>query len=323
MIRAALILTLLVFAAPLAAKDIILNLPIDCTLGQDCHVQHYVDHDPGTGVADFTCGALSYDGHKGTDFALPSLAAMKAGVNVLSAAPGRVAAIRNDMPDIKQGAPDAPDVTNAECGNGVLINHGGGWETQYCHMKQGSITVEDGQRVAKGTVLGQVGLSGLTQFPHVHLSVRKDGRVVDPYDADETHSCDHPDRLILWQTGVPYVPAGIIDLGFGVAVPEYAQVKAGIPRRETLSVDAPALVLWVYAFGGQKGDILEMVISGPDGEVVHHQGALEKSQTQFFRAVGWRNKGAGWAAGAYTGAVLLERDGVEIARRSIALEIGG
>jgi hypothetical protein len=44
--------------------------------------------------------ALSYDGHTGTDFALPSLAAMQAGVAVTASPPPRqVAALRDGMPD--------------------------------------------------------------------------------------------------------------------------------------------------------------------------------------------------------------------------------
>ena len=72
-------------AATSAAGDFSLTFPIDCTLDDICFIQQFVDHDPTAGVHDFTCGALSYDGHKGTDFALPSRAAQRAGVNVLAA----------------------------------------------------------------------------------------------------------------------------------------------------------------------------------------------------------------------------------------------
>ena len=76
-----------------------LALPLDCTLGESCFIQNYVDDDPGPGAADFTCGALTYDGHKGTDFALTSIAAMEAGVTVRAAAPGVVRGVRDGMPD--------------------------------------------------------------------------------------------------------------------------------------------------------------------------------------------------------------------------------
>jgi len=44
-----------------------LGLPIDCEPGKDCWILRYVDHDPGPGVRDYMCGALTGDGHKGTD----------------------------------------------------------------------------------------------------------------------------------------------------------------------------------------------------------------------------------------------------------------
>jgi len=91
-------------AAPVAAKDLSLTLPIDCVLGDTCYVQQFVDRNAGSAHSDYNCSTLTYDGHKGTDFALPSLAAMTAGVDVLASVSGVVAATRDDMPDIIQGA---------------------------------------------------------------------------------------------------------------------------------------------------------------------------------------------------------------------------
>lgn len=312
---------LLALAAPVAAKDLSLALPIDCSLGENCFVQQFVDRDAGPEHSDYSCGSLTYEGHKGTDFALPNLAAMTAGVDVLAAASGRVVATRDDMADILQGGDDAPDITDKECGNGLVIRHSDGWETQYCHLKLGSIIVERGQEVSQGDVLGEVGLSGKTEFPHVHLSVRKNGNVIDPYDADENQACDGTDLHSLWQTDMPYIGAGVISLGFNTAVPKYAAVKSGGAARETLAKDAPALVLWGYAYGGHQGDILELLIDGPNGEIIHHQARLKKSQAQFYRAAGKRNKGTGWPVGNYTGIVRLLRDDVELGQSSVSVQI--
>jgi murein DD-endopeptidase MepM/ murein hydrolase activator NlpD len=61
-----------------------------------------------------------------------------------------------------------------------VIVHDQGWETQYCHLKHGSISVKVGDTVQVGDVLGKIGLSGRTQFPHVHVSVRHNGTRIDP-----------------------------------------------------------------------------------------------------------------------------------------------
>ena len=100
-----------------------------------------------------------------------------------------------------------------ECGNGVVLRHKGGWETQYCHLKQGSVLVKSGQEVWAGQELGFVGQSGKAAFPHVHLSVRKDGKVVDPFDPDGVLTCDLTEQDTLWADTPDYRAGGLIALG--------------------------------------------------------------------------------------------------------------
>ncbi|MBJ3763400.1 M23 family metallopeptidase [Maribius pontilimi] len=304
-------LAALALASPAWARDPILSPPIDCDLTGPCFIQQYVDADPGAGAADFTCGPLTYDGHKGTDFALPSRAMLEAGVDVLAAAPGTVRALRDGMADVSADAADADTIEGRDCGNGVAISHGGGWETQYCHLRQGSIAVSEGQRVGTGTVLGQVGLSGRTVFPHVHLSVRQDGRVIDPFNPDGIVSCGEPDPQTLWGNPLTYQPGGLIAAGFSDAVPDYDAIKAGTAGADTLGPDADALVVWAYAFGARPGDILRLELDGPDGTVISQAIDLEKAQAQLFRAIGKRQDAGGWPTGSYRGtATMLRKDRV-------------
>jgi hypothetical protein len=302
---------LLAHATPTVAGAFQLALPLDCVLGESCYIQQFVDHDPGPGATDFACGTLSYDGHDGTDFALPTLADQAAGVTVLAAAAGVVAGVRDEMPDVLQTGPDAPDIANRECGNGVVIRHADGWETQYCHMRLGSILVAPGQEVAAGTPLGQVGLSGQTQFPHLHLSVRQDGAEVDPFDPDGVIACGAPPGEALWADPVAYAPGGVIAAGFADAVPDFAAIKAGtaaVPIRR----DSPALVLWGLIFGGQVGDRVVLQINGPDGGVVYVDVVtLDRTQALLFRAGGTRADGL-WPAGDYRGHVALMRNADKI-----------
>lgn len=196
MIRASLTAVVALCAATtyVGAQELVLSSPIDCSLGDDCYIQQYVDHTDGEGVSDFRCSSLSYDGHKGTDFALRTLEQMRAGVDVIASAKGTVMGTRNSVDDVLYTAANAANVKGKECGNGLVLRHDDGWETQYCHMKKRSVQVKTGEIVEAGTVLGQIGLSGRTQFPHVHLSVRKDGKVVDPFDPDGSVTCGEPDE---------------------------------------------------------------------------------------------------------------------------------
>ncbi len=309
-------------ASSLGASDFSLSWPVDCTLGKDCHIQQYVDHDPGPGSQDFLCQGLSYDGHKGTDIALPTQAEMRAGVSVLAAAAGTVSGVRNNMADVLYTSETAEAIKGRECGNGVVVKHANGWETQYCHLKQGSVLVKPGQKVTPGTPLGEIGLSGQTQFPHLHLSVRHNGQVVDPFTAaTPDQSTCRATATPLWGFDVAYEPGGLLATGFSDAVPEYSAVKAGTAARSSLPDAAPALVFWGYAYGGRTGDQLRLSISGPDGPFVSHTDDLSKAQAQFYRAAGRRLRADGWPTGTYTGTAELLRNGAVVDVMTSAISI--
>jgi len=309
------------FVFPALAQDLSLRSPVACDLNAECFIQQYVDHDAGRGAKDYRCAPLSYDGHTGTDFAARTLAQMNKGVRVIASAPGIVRGVRDGMADRYYSDANAETVTGRECGNGVVLTHPGGWETQYCHLKEGSITVREGQRVRTGQKLGLIGLSGRTQFPHVHLTVRKDGKVVDPFDPDGQITCGAPSAQTLWANPPAYRPGGLLDVGFSAAVPSYDDVKSGRANAPTLPADAPALVVYGYAFGGQRGDQLTLTLTGPAGEVVSQTVRLDRNQAQFFRAAGKRLTTSAWPRGRYTGTVTLSRQGREVSRRTATLRV--
>ena len=64
-------------------------------------------------------------------------------------------------------------------GRTVMIDHGYGVETLYGHMS--GWAVAPGQHVARGDVIGYVGMSGRATGPHVHYEVHLNGVPVNPY----------------------------------------------------------------------------------------------------------------------------------------------
>ncbi|MEP4196705.1 MAG: M23 family metallopeptidase [Aliishimia sp.] len=285
-------------------------------MGEDqrCYVQYYLDQDPTSNANDHTCGNLTYDTHSGTDFALRSWQEMISGVRVTASAPGVVKAVRDGMTD-KVFDPDTGSAAleGRDCGNGVVIAHEDGWETQYCHLRKDSVQVKSGDIIDTGDPLGLVGMSGRASFPHIHLSVRKDGVKIDPYSPHATATCGVPSET-LWDTPIAYQPGGLIAAGFASSVPEYDDIKAGTAHSDKLAADVPAIVFWGFAFGSQVGDIMRLSITNADAVTVFTTDfEIERAQAQFFRAGGRKTANADWfKPGRYEGVAQLLRKGVVI-----------
>ena len=284
-------------------------LPLQCTLQQDCWILNYVDTDPGPGARDGHCGNRTYDGHKGTDFALRDMAAMKRGVTVRAALAGTVLRIRNNAPD-KDHPAQRNAVTGRDCGNGIVLGHPDGWETQYCHLRKGSITVRPGDSLRRGQSMGLVGLSGRTDFPHVHLSIRHAGRVFDPVTNRLANRPCGPDKSSATGPGtLIYRPSELYAAGFSARPPTAHGVKRDASGRRKLSPDAPALILRSALFGGRAGQKLSFEIRGPGGAILlRRETVIRRSQAWRLAYAGKKRRpGARWPPGRYHGTVTLSR----------------
>ena len=287
-----------------AAAEFRLELPVDCEMGRDCVVQNYVDQDAGPGARDHSCGPLAYDGHDGTDIRVPSLIEMRAGVPVLAAAAGEVKAVRDGMPDVSIRDIDRAEIEGREAGNGVVVAHPGGWETQYSHLLKGSVAVRPGDRVVSGQVLGLIGLSGHTEFPHVEFALRRDGKTVDPFTGLAPGSgCGRVDRS-LWSEAAArelvYRPGGLLLAGFAARKPSLDGVLKGEFRRDALTVSEPALVFWAVSWGLRGGDEETLTIARPDGsELMRSVTEVPGDKAQWFRFGGKRRPSEGWIPGRY------------------------
>lgn len=232
---------------------------------------------------------------------------------MVAAADGIVVALRDGVPDVQSLIrPGEPGSGKRAAGNSVRVDHGNGWETQYSHMRQGSVTVHLGQRVRTGEQLGMVGLSGNTEFPHVDFTVRRNHRAVDPFAPSGENSNCVPSTDSLWKPEVlknlQYIPTGILLTGWDNAVPDRDKARNG--ENSNPGSDAAALVFWVDVFGVQTGDRQTITIFDPQGRrMLEHALTISGNKAVWFSYAGKPRPPQGWMTGTYRAQYRLERDG--------------
>jgi murein DD-endopeptidase MepM/ murein hydrolase activator NlpD len=90
------------------------------------------------------------------------------GLPVLAPADGIVRAASDGEPDSSLGARSLLD----GCGNRVVLEVASDEFLFLCHLKPGSVSVKEGDRVTMGQPIGRVGNSGNSTEPHVHVHLQ-------------------------------------------------------------------------------------------------------------------------------------------------------
>ena len=97
-------------------------------------------------------------------------------------------------------------------------------------------------------ILGQVGMSGQSNFLHLHLRVSKNGKTIDPFRPEQAQTCSQMAGNGLWHQAPSYSAAGLFTVGLSTAIPSFATVKSGASRLTALAHKDAALMLYGYAF---------------------------------------------------------------------------
>lgn len=87
----------------------------------------------------------------------------------------------SSLPAVVAG--DAGTVVYAGCikygyGCHVIINHAEGFQTMYAHLS--SYSINSGDKVGRGQVIGKMGSTGRSSGAHTHFEVRKNGVLLNP-----------------------------------------------------------------------------------------------------------------------------------------------
>lgn len=306
---------------PTSSHAIELGMPIKCEYGNECFIQNYFDADPTQNARDYHLGHLSYNDHDGTDFRIRDYIAMQQGVDVIATADGIVKAIRDDMEDINVNKVGKAAVMKQGCGNAVVLLHPDDYSTFYCHMKKGSVAVKKGDHIKKGQKLGEVGLSGLTEFPHVHLGVLHHGQKIDPFTGlgRLNNANTSPERHILWDAEtskkLAYIPTGLLNSAFSTTAPEPEAARAGKFTLQTTTADTQNIIFWVDLFGMQPNDKISLDILTPEGETLTNKHLVidrYKAALFYYISVRQKNPYSNWKKGTYSGRVMLTRNNTAI-----------
>ena len=100
------------------------------------------------------------------------------GAPVLATGDGVVLRARDGMHDNRKGEPPPFDQAaimqdlTLFLGNHVVVDHGNGELSLFAHLRQGSIAVKPGQKVARGEPLGAMGMSGDAFLVHLHYQLQ-------------------------------------------------------------------------------------------------------------------------------------------------------
>ncbi len=316
--------TALVFIGPegAAAREtspLELQWPVNCALGETCWIARYMDRGSGKKQFDHQCGLRTQNQHKGTDIAVADMDVMNRGMTVLAASPGTVFRLRNGMPDRPLlSEEDRARIKGRECGNAIILMHEGGWQTQYCHLKQDSLLVKQGDFVRAGDPIAQIGLSGETEFPHLHFMVRAPQsqatktRDIDPFDSGifEDNSCQMiaTTGTALWKNTLKYQEAAVLPPVIDTARRTHKTMWD--PQATTLPADSPALIVQARGFHALEGDEWRIRLMDPNGRIRVNKSIKQATGRQRVQAfAGLRQPSDGFTEGRWSASVELMRAG--------------
>ena len=101
------------------------------------------------------------------------------------------------------------------------------------------------------------------------------------------------------------------------------QIESGEVVRDRTWVNAEALVAFVRSIGLKAGDVRQIAIRAPDGQVVvnHTEAALDRNKAQSMLFAGKKRPPPGWALGRYQANYRVTRDGRLVLEKAFELTV--
>ena len=190
-----------------------------------------------------------------------------------------------------------------------------------------SIAVKPGMSVKAGDTLGRVGMSGRTEYAHLHFTLRHGGQVADPFAyGSPAGTCGSGTPL--WnetlRPALAYRPGGaVLNRGFAGKSVTMQAIDSGEVERALPSVSSEAIVAYIRAIGLRKGDVLRISVIGPSGQFFTESASapLDNDKTQYFMFAGRKRPPEGWKSGSYRATFSVRRANAVVLEESFETQI--
>jgi len=185
--------------------------------------------------------------------------------------------------------------------------------------------VKVGDTVTAGQPIARVGLSGDTEFPHLHVTVRHEGQTVDPFAPDMSQPNSCRPQTSLWTAAalrqMAYRSGVVLNAGFAPGPVKMDDVEGGGIHPPT--AQSPYLVAYARAIELEAGDEVELTLLGADGHALatNRSPPLDNDKAQWLNILGRKRPAAGWPHGVYRAEYRVWRKGAAVIERRFQLSL--
>jgi murein DD-endopeptidase MepM/ murein hydrolase activator NlpD len=171
-----------------------------------------------------------------------------------------------------------------------------------------------------------IGLSGMTEYPHLHFTVRHRGKIADPFASGApSGACSGGE--VLWESAarehLAYRERAILNTGFAAGAVTMEAIEEEKIERISSADDTGAIVAFVRSIGLKSGDKQSLQLRAPSGRVIAGNQAqpLDRNKAQSMLFAGKKRPSSGWDRGIYKATYLVERADQVVLQQQFELDL--
>ena len=115
-----------------------------------------------------------------------------------------------------------------------------------------------------------------------------------------------------------YQASALLRMGWSSRAVALPDVESGKLVAQDPQKDWPALVVYAWAINLQKGDVVMVTLTLPDGKVATNGVTLDRNKAQYFLFAGKKLPIGGWQTGNYQATFSVLRQGNDVLRQHMS-----